>query len=200
MSLTTIATEKWGKQHLSMPDWTEHYWRSREKPARQEVLTQLKGLWPFESLVELGCNSGPMLSLIHDAFPETRLAGLETNALAVEACARNVPGITVHLGDLMRWLPERSAEAYDVILTYYTLAYISPEDLPAVLWQCWRVCGKGLLLAEPLARPDEPAGLVYHYPEWRHDYQRVLRELGVTSTVYPCSRDGYLNDILVAQK
>ena len=193
---TALASARWSQQHTMMPDWTEHYWASRSHPSRQVVIEALRELGPWSTLVELGCNAGPMLAQIHEAFPGAHLEGVEINARAAEACGYNVPTARVHLADLMAWLPHQDANSYDVLVTHYTLAYVAPGDLPAVLSQCLRVA-KTLVLAEPLGQER----LLYGYPEWSHDYPRELFSQGSVIRVTPVDPpEGNLNAVVSARR
>ena len=196
---TDVATEKWSHQHVAYgPGWTQLYWSTRDHPSRAVICDTLKTI-SFTSLVELGCNSGPMLSVIHERFPKAKLTGVETNALAVEDGARLLPSATFALDSLMGWLPKQDARSYDVVLSYYTLAYVAPRDLPAVLWQTVRVAKRAVVLAEPVATPTEPPGMVYAYPEWRHDYVAAFRHLGWKAETHPLPRKDHLNELVVVK-
>ncbi len=188
---TALATAKWQIQDRSRPDWIEHYQQSRNLPSRDAVLGVLETLEPFHSLLELGCHAGPMLDRVRERFPSVALFGVEANAKAAAACpfqCRNM--------DLMEYLPTQPRNAADIILTHYTLAYISLRDLPGVLAQCVRIAGKAIVLAEPTG----PERLVYDYPEWRHDYPGLLRSLGLKVTEQIIDGPGHMNAITVATR
>ena len=179
MSQTLLTAAKWAKQHEAYgPGWTENYWRTREDPSRVAVVEALTTLPPWTTLVEIGCNAGPQLHLIAKTFLGKQLYGIDVNPVALQAGRQNVSSATFTEASLWEWLPLQTGRAWDVLISHYTLAYVAPEDLSAILAQCLRVAKCGLVLAEPTALPGAPLGLVWSYPEWRHPYMETLESLG----------------------
>lgn len=193
MSATGTATQKWSQQDKSFgPGWADHYWQTQGLDSRGKVVEALHG-FQWKTLVELGCNAGPMLARIKTEFPEAELGGIECNEVAVKAAQKQ--GLNVVVNDLMTWLPSCPPAEWDVILTHYTLAYISPEDLHAVLWQMKRIAKVGVVIAEPTG----PQRMVYEYPEWAHPYPALLRRLGMkVSEIKVDEQSGHLNQVTVA--
>lgn len=197
MSLTQQVAAKWSRQHESYgPGWAENYWRTRGEPSREAVVQGLKRLSPWTSLVELGCNAGPQLAAIRGAFPEASLGGIDVNPQAISAAHQNVPDARCEVRSLWDWLPAQPAASIDVIVTHYTLAYVSPEDIQAILAQMARATRVGLVIAEPTG----PECMVYAYPEWQHPYPELLKDLGVqraeAAPVEP--PNGHLNAVTTA--
>ena len=187
--------EKWKRQHGADPGaWIKHYQDSTGLPSRQAVLAGLRHLQPWGSLCELGCHAGPMLGMIAEEFPTAGLTGVEVNPVAAQAAKRNVPQANIALERLQEWLDRD--EHVDVIVTHYTLAYVAPESIRPILAQCCRVAKRGLVLAEPMG--DE--GLIWAFPEWRHDYVRHLTSLGLKDfTGASVEGVGNLNGVLAVR-
>lgn len=196
---TRVAEAHWAVQHQNYgPGWAESYWSSRVLPSRQAVLDVLARLKPpWKTLVELGCNSGPMLARIAEAFPDAKLAGIEVNQTAAEAAAKNLPGATILRAGMTEWIQAQPEQSFDVLVTHYTLAYVAPQDIEAMIWHCRRVACH-VVLAEPTTlSTDTPAGLIYAFPEWRHDYAKIAKTQKAKSAVAPLAEPvGHLNAVV----
>lgn len=163
--------DRWKAQHLSRPDWAEHYFQTQDLPSRALVLEALSWMQPWETVVELGCNSGPMLAMIQQSFPRAGIRGVEPNAVAAQACHDRL-SLPVAVESLEDWLqgPERA----DVLVTHYTLAYISPEQIRPILALMAAKAKRGVVIAEPMGEEQ----LIWSFPEWSHDYGTHLISLG----------------------
>lgn len=203
---TAEATAHWATRHESRPDWARHYWESTGLPHRQIVLDVLADLPPWDSLLELGCNAGPNLRLIGQAWPLAELVGLDVNPAALEeARTQRRQGALSRVAllqgtipdDLMGW-PTGSV---DVVLSVYALAYVAPADLTRTLFEAQRIARQALVLAEPMPTPEAPAGLIPDAGrlEWRHDYATPLTAWGHRVTVRPVPPVDALNACLLAE-
>lgn len=170
------ATAFWTHlDRVSGPEWCQTYMQSVDQPHRQVILGCLHALPRFETVLEVGCHAGPNLRLMRTAFPEVRLAGIELSEQAT-ACARRMflgdDHVIIHQGNLLDWLPRLPSDSVDVLLSCYTLAYVAPEDLPALAAEMLRVARVGIVLAEPMGWVTRHGGRVagLHYAEWVHDY------------------------------
>lgn len=192
-----MASEKWAEQHTKKAGWADHYFGSRDLLSRSAVLDALRE-FEWHSLLEVGCNSGPMLRRVLDEFPARQVTGMDVNPVAIEAAQRLVPEGTYLCADLMKWFPSQD-EQWDIVMTHYTLAYVAPPDLKAVLMRMAQTARKGLVMAEPTAGPGAREGLTYPYPEWRHNYVRAFRSLGLTAEVTPFDPIGRLNAVVTVR-
>lgn len=189
---TALATARWQIQHQSRSDWVEHYNKSKDRPSRGAVLTVLDTLQPWTYLLELGSHAGVMLKRIHDQWPNASVQGVEVNYEA--ARESQVP---VAFGSFMDWLPKQPRNSWDIVLTHYALAYVSPDDIRSVLYQCSRIAKKALVFAEPTG----PERLIFEYPEWSHDYPALLSDMGFKVHIVPLNDTGdYMNAITVAMR
>ena len=190
----SMALEKWKHQHLSRPDWAEMYFASQGLPSRSLVLAGLKWIEPWTSLAELGCNSGPMLQVIHQAYGQAHLTGVEPNHIALDAAKTSCPYLNPYLGSLQEWLS--TEPTVDVLVSHYTLAYLSPEEIRPILAQMCSVAKRGLVLAEPMGEEK----LIWSWPEWSHDYLGHLISLGKEEFAEaPVSGVGNLNSVLACR-
>ena len=107
-------------------DWKSCYLDTWEHPHRQMIVDALHGFEydgvNFESVLEVGCASGPNLFRIHKEFPEIRLSGADVNAEAIDVARRYLPG-DLRVGTLAQVdFPKGCA---DVVLTDMVLIYVA---------------------------------------------------------------------------
>ena len=182
------------------PTWIAEYVASAARPYREDILDALAMLAPFASVYELGCHAGPMLTAVRTRWPDVTLAGCDVSAEAVAQCsARLNAGVIV--GDLRAALPTLATNGVDVILTCYTLAYVSASDLPTVLREVRRVARVGCVFAEPMDLGDD----VVWDEQWdcgtRHKYLEALAGLSKSRHLRTLRRPWHegLNAVLAAR-
>lgn len=163
--MATVA-ERWARMNSG---WATACWESTGKPHRGHVLAALESLWPFASVLEVGCNAGVNLRMIRERWPDVAVSGTDVCPEALAVLGEQLPAARVLPGDLRAVLPILPSREYDVVLSCYCLTYIEPDELPEVMADLRRIVRKGLVLAEPQAlgrstRIDLP------FPEWVHDY------------------------------
>lgn len=183
---TALAHEFWaGPRALT---WIEEYWATLNSPYRHALLGALAELPPFRTLLEIGCHAGMNLRLIHEAYPEVQLWGIDINERAITEGRALLQSAGVPATLEIRTLPADTQiwadQMFDVVLTCYTLAYLSPSDIVAALSECWRLTAKHLVMLEPMALPPDfqRQELMGHtegeeridFVEWRHDYIQAL--------------------------
>jgi SAM-dependent methyltransferase len=121
-----------------------HFWFE----GRNELL-----LWAVEkffprmqSLLEIGCGTGFVLSALRRRFPEVRLAGSEVFSAGLQFAAERVPGGELFQMDA-RHIPFR--EEFDVIGAFDVLEHIDQDE--EVLRQMYQAArpGGGIILTVP---------------------------------------------------
>ncbi len=64
-----------------------------------DVLAELEKE-PFETLLDCGCGTAPMISLLYDKYPEKHYTGIDLTPGMIEAAkAKNIPGAEFIVGD-----------------------------------------------------------------------------------------------------
>lgn len=205
--LTREATAHWATRHEAVPDWAHAYWTSAHLAHRRVVLDVLEAAPDWDSLLELGCNAGPNLRLIRQAWPLAELVGLDVNEAALaEARAQRAQGALARVGLLQGTIPEElmgwPSQSVDVVLSVYALAYVAPEDLMRTLFEAQRIARTALVLAEPMPAPDLPTGQIPTAPrlEWCHDYAARLTAWGCRVRIWPVTPPAdALNAVLLAE-
>src|SRR5258708_2054424 len=76
---------RWQTQDRSYPDqwWLKQYWNSTDGSHRDGIITALDRVGDFESVLEIGCNTGPNLRRIHQHWPRMDLLGMDIHPGAI---------------------------------------------------------------------------------------------------------------------
>lgn len=176
---TELIKDGWVKQHSVYPDgwWLKQYWESTEGSQRDAIIRGLEELGAFGSVLEVGCNTGPNLRRIHQRWPSVELSGMDIHGGAVQfgrsAAAAEGWHWAGYVGDL-RDLWTLGADAADVVLSCYALAYLDPQDIAGALGACIRAARRAVVLCEPMVLGEEPELFLPpgkgNVPEYLYDY------------------------------
>ena len=150
-------------------------------PHRPWLMEQFDALYPFSSVLEIGCGYGPNVSLLAMRFPDIEVLGFDINAISVREGnawlaergikrAHLIPGKADELSGF-------ADGTIDVVFTDATLLYIGPDKINQVIAEMKRISRKALLFVE-LHRSDsrrDPGGLGLFTPDgWIRDYRKLL--------------------------
>lgn len=169
-------------------DWVAGYWNDDRAAHRDQIIAAIRTRFGApDSVLDVGCNSGPNLRRFASEFSDCHLSGFDINAGAIAAGRRlfQQHGISVALsvGSLYDVLPRLPARSVDIVISSFVLAYVPPARLSGVLGEIIRVAQRGLILAEPHAFDSRRAGiLTVPWYDWRHDYADQLAQLGIPRT------------------
>ena len=205
VAIGTKAREKeWATRHLRKgSDWddTKHrgendewvlgYWDSRNHSHRPFLLEKIAAFYPFNSILEIGCNCGPNLHLLAGKFPDVEIAGIDINPEAIEKgkqlfTSEGISNVSLSVGkaDLLEQFPDKS---FDIVLTDAVLIYIGPDKIKKVLREMLRVTRRALILLERHrfeADGKDPQGLgIYSQGLWIRDYVALLKQLVVAERI-----------------
>lgn len=133
----------WSKRKI---DWVAEYLSTAGHPHRDLIIRALAQS-RFDTVVEVGCASGPNLLRIAQAFPHARLGGSDVNQEALEVARKVLPPHTVFdvTGADHLYFPDRSA---DVVLTDMCLIYLSQQRFRKALLELKRVARKRVIMVE----------------------------------------------------
>lgn len=186
---TAAVRDYWMPTPADLPhvrEVAEHYWASAETPPRTWALAAVRGLGSVDSVLDLGCQCGPNLRVLHDAFPSMRLIGIDCNPHALAYGREWLPDAEFVEGTIPDALEAWPDRAVDVVLSTYCLAYQAPDTIGEAIKQALRIARRAVIIIEPMPNPDperiETAGT--GYVEWRHPYGLILGAL-VSETHVP---------------
>lgn len=189
----------WATRHETAgPGWAERYWQDTGAPHRDALVAAVAELWPFRSLLEVGCNAGPNLRRFAARWPEVAYHGIDANADALETARRHGLGAALVHGALPAALT--TLPVVDVVVTCYALAYVAPEDLGRALTGLWAKTHRGLVLAEPMTVGESV--VVGEGPEWAHDYATEITRQGWSLSRFvrrPVPRADRLDSLLLLE-
>jgi hypothetical protein len=165
-------------------------WRTRAKesfeslpqsamhPHRELVIEAVRQLAPFESLLEIGCHSGPNLVRLARSFPSARFSGLDLNpefiapgrAWMREQSIGNVELEVATAGSLA----DRASRSVDILLADAVLMYVGPEHIVETLRHMRRIARRGLVIVDWMLRADDSR--MHHWCDlhWVHNYSALI--------------------------
>ena len=188
MNSSTIQDEKyWATRD---DNWPESYWRIKNHPHRAFQLDAIKTLYPFKSVLDVGCASGGAIAVIKDRFnlKDVNLAGVDVSERAIAWAKDYQPDIDFQVSDVS-WLPF-SNDSFDVVLTDACLIYVNPQKIRQAIKELSRVSKMGIVLLE--WHDEESIDGVSKDGHWARNYTKLLEELGykvttrkITEEVWP---------------
>lgn len=159
-------------------DWKSCYLDTWEHPHRQMIVDALREI-EFDSVLEVGCASGPNLFRIHKEFPEVRLSGTDVNQQAIEVARGSVDG-DLRIGTLAQ--ADFADQCADVVLTDMVLIYVA--KIEETLARIRRLARKGVVLCEfHSERNWERAALKLATGYRAYDYPALLRAQGFRAVI-----------------
>jgi ubiquinone/menaquinone biosynthesis C-methylase UbiE len=169
----TITTDKdWSTRHLREQSWIENYWKSRDHPHRHFLIETISKYSP-ESILEIGCASGPNLYLAAKRLPKAEIRGIDINPLAVQKgnewlAQEGISNAEIEVGRAQE-LDHFADRKFDVVFTDAVLIYIGPNEIEHVLKAMLRI-GKVVVLYEWYIFSRTLAYLLsqYHYLRTRN--------------------------------
>ena len=172
--------------------WIGEYWKSRNHPHRSLIISAIEKFSIVKSLLEIGCNCGPNLANIKEAFPGITLAGIDANQHAITRGRRSIKDVDFTLGDLLHlpW-PDKS---FDIVLSDAVLMYVGRKDAPTAIMEMERVCRRGIILIEWLS-PSLMGSIINHH--WARNYPELLKRLKFKVETYELTKADWPHDTWV---
>lgn len=187
-ALTREAGAWWAQSRGTQAQtWIANYQNSLHARHRTQIVEAVRSL-QAETVLEVGCHCGPNLVRLAHEWPALRMIGVDISAEAIAAGRSWVHGlglasrIQLNAGRIPAVLEALPSQTCDVVISCYTLAYVAPADLDAVLYEMGRLATRGIVLAEPM--PEGGAGTragprsLTGYTEWAHDYAAAAPWIG----------------------
>lgn len=157
--------------------WAEQNDRCVNHPHRQLLVGKILAYAPLESILEIGCNTGPNLYLLTKKFPKARLYGIDINYKAIEMGKEwlqqvGVKNIVLSAGkaDKLGCFHDKSI---DLVFTDATLIYIGPDRIKEVIREMRRIARKALVFNE-WHQENRKTECLYCYGHWVHNYRALF--------------------------
>jgi len=168
----------WKFRHIFDREWAESYLseRSIAHPHRQMLVSIIARYSPFDSVLEIGCASGPNLYLLAKSFPKARLCGIDISQRAIEAGKKffgekGIKNVFLGSGKAER-LDRFKDKSIDVIFTAATLIYLGPEKIESMIKEMLRVAKKSIILCEQHSKDRR----FFYKDIWVHNYQSLFEK------------------------
>ena len=176
---TRAREKRWASRPIA-----EGYWENRDHPSKHFLAERIAALAPVNSILEVGCASGPNLYLLAKRFPQAQVVGIDINQEAVEYgntkfVQEGISNVKLTAGraDTLEVFPDG---AFDIVFTNALLVYIGPDKIKEVIKGMLRISQRALVLMELhsfQANTKDPYGFgFYRYGNWVRDYSALLRQ------------------------
>lgn len=139
-------------------------------------------------MLEVGCNLGPNLFLIHKTFPKARLAGVDINEDSIKEAKTIIPQEYLEVAGISS-LPFRK-NSFDVVLSDAVLIYVNPEEIDKAMEELTRVAKKFIVLIEWFDKSINGVVKDYH---WARDYTSLLKKYGFKVSKKKITKDQWPN-------
>jgi ubiquinone/menaquinone biosynthesis C-methylase UbiE len=173
---------------------TEHYekeWSAREydrfysdsvNHPHRDLLLSIVSKYSPRSVLEIGCNSGPNLLRIANAFPNAKLRGIDINRQAIEIGRKmlaetGIKNVELDIGkaDELEVFRDKS---FDIVLTDAVLIYIGRDKIDAIAREMVRIAKKAIVLVEYHDSSTSGEGsFVRKKGYWARNYNALFKSL-----------------------
>lgn len=180
MGLKEEQAELWSKKPRSD---VERYWESQRHLGRRKWFAIKLRDYKFDSIYEVGCNSGPNLWYVNEAFENKRIGGIDINPEAIKFASEKLPDAEFSVGSLYELDTE---DKYDIVFTSGVLLHIPPDQVKSVILKCIEKANKYVIHMETqgsdkvITGPAElnPIKKVKKKLRCVHNYYKIYRDLG----------------------
>jgi len=173
---TKVDELYWKFRHVFDKEWAESYISegSIGHPHRKLLVDRILAHAPLESVLEIGCASGPNLYLLAKNLPEAKLYGIDISKKAVKTGAKffkekNINNVFLGSGKAEE-LGKFKDKSIDVVFTDAALIYEGPEKIEKAVKEMIRVAKKAVVFCEQHSG-DSP---VFYKDHWTYDYLSLL--------------------------
>lgn len=140
-----------------------------QHPHRQLLVQKISKYTPFETVLEIGCGTGPNLYLLAKQYPKTRFVGIDINKKIAQATQKffneaKLNNVLILEGTTTELEKYFSYKQFDVTFTDAVLMYIDSSIIKNVIQQMCNITQKAIVMCEH-ASPDE-SGLGKFSGKW----------------------------------
>lgn len=191
---TRIHKLHWSRKQTSS---VEEVMRMVQHPHRPYLVNQIEKWFPFESVLEVGCNAGPNLLLLAKRFPDAIFTGIDINRHFIdsgkETMAREeIKNVLLSMGTAEN-LSHFKDRSIDITFTDATLMYIGPDKIIQTLKEIKRVTRKAILFNEwCFEDAQNRQHSVWNYLHWVHDFRSLLQEIVPDNKITTTKLPGHL--------
>lgn len=174
MRKSTEAHKKYWKNRDI--DWNKEYSSTWNHPHRQMIIDVLRSI-SFQSVLELGCASGPNLYRISKDFPGVKIGGIDINTDAIETARSLMPQGVFQVDSVENVF--FSDKSVDVVLCDAALIYVGPIRIHKVMNELRRIARNDIILVEfHSGNIFERLGIWWASGYFSYNYKKLLKKYG----------------------
>jgi len=169
---TKVDELYWKFRHFIDRSWAESYIskESISHPLRKILIDKISNYFPFDSILEIGCASGPNLYLLTKKFPQTKFYGIDISKKAIGTGQNyfkkeKIKNIFLESGraeDLKKFRDK----SIDIIFTDATLIYLGLDKIDLIVKEMIRIAKKAIILCEQHTNSSR----MFYKDYWVHNY------------------------------
>ena len=126
----------------------------------------------IKSILEVGCTSGNLLSMISNEFPEIKIQGIDIFHFLREAANEKIRD-RILITDLRK--PIQFMPAVDLVICLEVAEHIDPSHLDQFMNNIYEKSGQYLIMSWSSSFPPIDAPPQHVSPLWKFQYKRILR-------------------------
>lgn len=180
-------------------DWVEEYVDSKYHPHRQLIAYTIGSVLPKDyqdtTILEIGCNAGPNISLLRDEFPHLKdhnLYGIDINEDSIKRAKEWLPAVNWKVGSVFE-LPYED-KSMDVVLLDAVLMYVDDKEIGKAMKEIDRVCKRALIICDWNSTSKQGKVIDGHWARWydelMRDYGFKVNHITLTKETWPNERWG----------
>jgi len=167
------------------PEKPAEYLATSSAAYRDDLIDALAHFAPFESVLEIGCNSGPNYDRLVAAFGNQNYTGLDINKEALDYFHKRAPDVKFIYGSILNFQFQSSITKFDLVFTSSLLSLIAPEDVMLAIHNIAHLSSRLIVIQEPKI---EKHNGIFH--QWNHDYLNLFDD-------YPEFKWSEVNGIII---
>jgi len=187
--IATLGTKTdeifWRFRHIFDSGWAKEYISedSMKSPSRQLWVEKMSRYFPFKTVLEFGCASGPNLYRLAKEFPKAKFYGVDISRKAISEGKKffekeNVKNVFLKAGSIES-LRDFSDKSIDLVFTDALLIYLGTDKIKNVLKEILRIAKKGVIFFE--LHHNKPASV--YQDNWIHNYKLLLEDFGLSQKI-----------------
>ena len=151
-----------------------------EHPHRAYLLEKLSKYYPFDSVLEVGCYSGPNLMLIAEKYPSVVVHGIDINSKSIDfgrrlIAEKELKNVTLQVStaDDLSLYEDKSI---DIVFTDAALLYVGRDKIGDAIGEMVRVAKRAIIFNEwDSSICGKQLGSQWYDLHWIHNYSEQVK-------------------------
>jgi len=175
----------WRLKHIYQPEWTKISLTSLDLSHRKQLVSSITSLNDNESILEIGCASGPNLRLLREKLPSAYLSGVDINKQAISVAkdhfhSANDNNVALFARQAHQ-LDIFEDKIFDVVFSQAVMVCIPPFNFYKTIEQILRVTKKTIIFNE--YHKDGAVDGFFDSGRWVYDYHAVIKKYNPNALV-----------------